>query len=41
MKAMLAAFLAIALIAFGANYGLHRAGFASDEVMSSPNVRLD
>jgi hypothetical protein len=41
MKAMFAAFLAIAVIAVGADYGLDRAGFASDEVLSSPNVRLD
>ncbi len=41
MKAMLIAFVAIVVIAVGANYGLHQAGFSSEEVQSGPNVRLD
>ena len=41
MKPMLSAFLAIAVIAFGADYALHRAGFSAAERTSSPDVRLN
>lgn len=41
MKAMLAGFAAMVLIAWGAWYVLGEMGFSSQEVMSGPNVRLD
>ena len=41
MKAMLSAFVAIAVIAVGSNLILNRAGFSSEEQGSSPSVRLD
>ncbi|SFB71931.1 hypothetical protein [Tropicimonas isoalkanivorans] len=41
MKAMLAGFTAAILIAIGAWYGLNHAGFSSQAVYSSPNVRLE
>lgn len=41
MKAMYLAFLAIAVIAVGADQALHRAGFSSKEVTTGPSVRLD
>lgn len=41
MKAMLTAFAAIALIAVGAWYGLHQAGFSSAERSVGSDVRLD
>ncbi|WP_267905435.1 hypothetical protein [Halovulum marinum] len=40
MKAMLAAFVAIALIAVAASYGLDRAGFSTPERTSGDAVRL-
>ena len=41
MKVMLAAFLAAVVIAVAADFGLHRAGFSSQEVTAGPSVRLD
>ncbi len=41
MKAMLAAFAAIVVIAAGANLGLKHAGFSSGERQAAPSVRLD
>jgi hypothetical protein len=41
MKAMYAAFVAIALIAVVADIGLGRAGFSAAETTSGPAVRLD
>ena len=41
MKAMLTGFAAIVLIGIGAWYVLGQAGFSSQEVYSSQNVRLD
>lgn len=41
MKAMMLAFVAIAVIAAGANYGLKQAGFSSEDVNSGSSVRLD
>lgn len=41
MKAMLAAFVASALIAIGANVILKNAGFGSADQSVSANVRLD
>ena len=42
MKAMLAAFAAIVLIAIAADIGLDRfAGFSAEERQSGPSVRLD
>jgi len=41
MKAMLSAFVAIAVIAVGSNLILSEAGFSSKEQGSSPSVRLD
>lgn len=41
MKAMLTAFLAIAVIAVGANFGLKEAGFSAEERLTAPSVRLD
>jgi hypothetical protein len=41
MKAMLVAFVAIAVIAVVADVGLGYAGFSSAEVTSGPSVRLD
>lgn len=41
MKAMLAGFAAMIVLSIGAWYGLHQLGFSSQDVYSSPNVRLD
>ena len=42
MKAMLAAFAAIAIIAVGSNFALNNAGFsAAEQGTSGGNVRLD
>jgi len=41
MKAMLAAFVAIAVIAVGSNLILKNSGFSAQEQTSSPSVRLD
>lgn len=41
MKAMLSAFVAMALIAVAAYYGLREAGFSADERQASDSVRLD
>lgn len=41
MKAMLAGFIAIVLIAIGANQLLTQAGFSAQETQSGPAVRLD
>lgn len=41
MKAMLIAFVAIAIIAVGSNLILNEAGFSSQERASGPSVRLD
>mgnify|MGYP001828739222 CR=1 FL=1 len=41
MKAMLSAFVVMGLIAVGADYGLHAAGFGTDERQSSSSVRID
>lgn len=41
MRAMFAGFAAIVVIAVAANFGLVRAGFSSQEVHSSDNVRLN
>ncbi|MEP0960878.1 MAG: hypothetical protein ABJL72_07035 [Roseobacter sp.] len=42
MKEMLLAFVAIAVIAVGANYGLHAAaGFSSQQRTQGDAVRLD
>ena len=41
MKAMLAAFLAIAVIAVGANMYLKGAGFSAEERTAGSAVRLD
>lgn len=41
MKAMLTGFVAIIVIGVAAFYALDRAGFSSEEVHSSGNVRLD
>ncbi|MEL0438080.1 hypothetical protein [Phycobacter sp. K97] len=41
MKAMLAGFVAIAVIAVGADLALDRAGFAADEKFAGQAVRLD
>lgn len=41
MKAMMFAFLAIAIISVAAWVGLGYAGFSSAEVTSGPSVRLD
>ncbi len=41
MKAMLAGFAAIAVIAVGADLVLDRAGFAADEKFSGQAVRLE
>lgn len=41
MKAMLTAFLAIAVIAVGANYALKNAGFSVADRTSGDAVRLD
>ena len=41
MKAMLSAFVLTAVIAVGAWYGLHQAGFSSGDRMSGDAVRLD
>ncbi len=41
MKAMLSAFVAMALISVGAYYALNEAGFGSDERQSSASVRID
>ena len=42
MKSFLAACVAVALLAWGAQYGLERAGFSSAQVQSDrQSVRLD
>lgn len=41
MKAMILGFLAIAVIGIGSGFVLERAGFASSDVYSGENVRLD
>jgi len=41
MKAMLLAFVAIAVIAVGANFGLSQAGFSAQERATGSSVRLD
>ncbi|MGB3243906.1 MAG: hypothetical protein WBB25_05200 [Sulfitobacter sp.] len=41
MKAMLLAFVAIAVIAVGSNLILKEAGFSSQDRASGPDVRLD
>jgi hypothetical protein len=41
MKPMLLAFVAIGVIAFGANMALMEAGFSSGERNAAPSVRLD
>ena len=41
MRAMLLAFVAIAVIGVGSYYGLQYAGFGSDERQSGSAVRLD
>lgn len=41
MKTMLLAFAAIAVIAVGAYYGLHTAGFSAAQTTTSDSVRLD
>lgn len=41
MKTMFLAFLAIIVIAIGADQALHRAGFSIEEVTSALSVRLD
>jgi len=41
MKAMLSAFVVMALISVGAFYGLNAAGFGSGESQAGDAVRLD
>ena len=41
MKVMLSAFLAIAIIAVAAFYGLQEAGFSTSEQQAGDAVRLD
>ncbi len=41
MRAMILAFVAIAVIGIGAYYGLQYAGFGSDQRQSGDAVRLD
>lgn len=41
MKAMLAAFVAIVIIAIGANFGLQRAGFSAADRTAGDAVRID
>lgn len=41
MKVMLTAFAATVLIAVGAYFALHEAGFSSDERLAGDAVRLD
>jgi hypothetical protein len=41
MKSMLTGFVAILVIALGANLVLGNAGFSSEETHSGPSVRLD
>ena len=41
MKAMLSAFVVMALISVGAYFGLHEVGFGTDERQASDSVRLD
>jgi hypothetical protein len=41
MKAMLAAFAAIAIIAIGANFALQQAGFSAADRTTGDAVRLD
>lgn len=41
MKAMLAAFVAIAVISVGSNVVLKQAGFSAQDRASGPSVRLD
>lgn len=41
MKAMLAGFAAMILIAIGAYYGLHELGFSARDAYSGPSVRVE
>lgn len=41
MRAMLLAFTAMIIIAIGADFALHEAGFSSADQTSSASVRLD
>lgn len=41
MKAMLAGFVAIAVIGVAAYYGLNELGFSAHEAYSGPNVRVE
>ncbi|WP_261398327.1 hypothetical protein [Maritimibacter alkaliphilus] len=41
MKAMFSGFAAIVIIGFGAHYALESLDFSSQDVFSSPNVRVD
>ena len=41
MKAILSGFAAIVILSVAAYYGLQQAGFSSEDVFSSENVRLD
>ena len=41
MRTMITAFIAVIVIAFGADYALHQLGFSSQEQGSSSSVRLD
>lgn len=41
MKAMLSAFVVMAVMAIGADQILDRAGFGADERSAGPSVRLD
>ncbi|SEO45048.1 hypothetical protein SAMN04490248_105129 [Salinihabitans flavidus] len=41
MKSMIFAFLAVAVIAVAADFGLDYAGFSSQDATSGPSVRLD
>lgn len=41
MREMILAFIAMGLIAVGASYGLHQAGFSSEDRTSGNSVRLD
>ena len=41
MKSMFLAFLTIVLVGFAADYGLHRAGFSSQEMTSGAAVRVN
>ncbi len=41
MKAILSGFAAIVILSVAAYYGLQQAGFSSEDIFSSENVRLD